>query len=182
MTINFYTPYYCEENIWHLCREPQFAAAEAKVLFISNARRQCYFWEQRASLSTNQPIGWDYHVILLARDQHWQVWDLDTTLRLPTDAKEYLNRTFQHVGKAPAEWDPIFRVIEPKDFIENFASDRSHMLDAAGGWLQPPPPWEPIGIGKESNLHSFINMDDTAFGIVMNLTQLRKLVADDPSP
>lgn len=26
-------------------------------------------------------------------------------------------------------------------FLAHFASDRSHMRDARGGWLQPPPPW-----------------------------------------
>lgn len=29
-------------------------------------------------------------------------------------------------------------------FLAHFASDRSHMRDAGGGWLQPPPFWPPI--------------------------------------
>jgi hypothetical protein len=181
MTINLYTPYYCEENIWHLCRQPQFAEAEAKVLFISNPRRQCYFWYQRAARDPSQPILWDYHVVLMVRQQGWQVWDLDTILPVPIGAREYLDRTFMHVGKAAPDFDPLFRVIDCKEFIDRFASDRSHMLDANGNWLESPPPWEPIGATRPNNLQSFIDMHDTTFGIVLGLAELRKLVDDVPS-
>jgi hypothetical protein len=176
LTINRYTPYYCEENIWHLCQEPQFASVEAKVLFVSNPLRQCYFWYQR-SAPTGEAVCWDYHVILLAKDSRWKIWDLDTTLPLPMDALGYLERTFMHVGKAQPTWDPIFRVIDAKEFTAEFASDRSHMLDDRRQWLQPPPAWECIGPGKVNNLQSFIDMSDTRFGVVMNFDQLREICA-----
>ena len=33
----------------------------------------------------------------------------------------------------------MFRVIPANVFLDTFASDRSHMLDAEGKWLKPPP-------------------------------------------
>jgi protein N-terminal glutamine amidohydrolase len=172
-----YTPYYCEENIWHLCQT--VAAADKKVVFISNPRRQCFLWHQRACPEENVPICWDYHVVLLGRDeQGWKIWDLDTRLPLPMNACEYLYRTFVHVGKAHPDWDPLFRLVDEKVFVMHFSSDRSHMLDVAGNWTQPPPPWECIGKGKPNNLHDFIDMQGTTFGAVLDLTQFQQWLGD----
>jgi protein N-terminal glutamine amidohydrolase len=44
----------------------------------------------------------------------------------------------------------LFRVIHAPMFLQSFASDRSHMKDANGNWLQLPPKYEAIvaeGIG-----------------------------------
>lgn len=176
LAFNLYTPYYCEENIWHLCQESRFAPMRAHVVFISNLRRQCYFWYQRAARNADEPICWDYHVILLAKDTSWKIWDLDTTLAFPSDALAYLNRTFMHVGKTTPEWDPLFRLVDARQFAAEFASDRSHMIDADGNWMQPPPHWEPIGNGRPNNLQSFIDMDSTAFGTALDINALRVLL------
>lgn len=166
-----YTPFYCEENVWHLTSHPHFAEQpNCKVVFISNHERQCWFWHQR-NAPAQQPILWDYHVILLAADQ---IWDLDTTLPFPCDAQQYLDATFAHVGKVSPDTDPIFRLIDRDIFVSEFASDRSHMLDSLGHWMQPPPAWPVIHTQRATNnLQKFIDMHDTTFGAIYNLPQLK---------
>lgn len=41
-----------------------------------------------------------------------------------------------------------YRVVPAELFLAHFTSDRSHMRDASGGWLQPPPPWPCIEGGQ----------------------------------
>jgi hypothetical protein len=167
-----YKPFYCEENVWHLASHPYFDdASDCKVVFISNSNRQCWFWDQRAA-RPNQPICWDYHVVLLAGKQ---IWDQDTTLPFSFDALKYLNLTFAHVGKIEPDWDPVFRLVDRADYLSHFASDRSHMLDQHGNWIQPPPEWPPIGAGRKNNLQSFIDVHDTTFGALFSLAQLREI-------
>lgn len=38
----------------------------------------------------------------------------------------------------------LFRVIHAPEFLRSFASDRSHMKDPEGNWIQLPPKYEPI--------------------------------------
>jgi len=166
-----YTPYYCEENIWHLCQRPEFAHLQKRVVFISNERRSCALWHQRASHDRLQPMFWDYHVILLCRDGTWQVWDLDTVLDLPTAADSYIENTFPR-AQIPELYLPSFKIVEASDYVARFASDRSHMRDNNGVWLQPPPSWEPIGAGG-SNLMDFLDMSDESLGQVLPLDQFR---------
>jgi hypothetical protein len=111
-------------------------------------------------------------VVLLAGGQ---IWDLDTLLPFPCDADEYLDMTFAHVGRVEPDWDPMFRIVDREEFVSQFSSDRSHMRDAAGAWMQPPPDWPAIGEARPNNLQSFIDMDDTTFGIVCNLTAFREI-------
>ena len=63
-----YAPCYCEENVWQLCHEAQVRqdTASRLVLFISNQRRACALWAQRACRRRHEPVVWDYHVALLA--------------------------------------------------------------------------------------------------------------------
>lgn len=169
-----YTPYYCEENIWHLCQA--VAAPASKCVFISNPLRQCFFWQQRACPDENMPMCWDYHVVLLARDAEWKIWDLDTRLPLPMNASDYLSGTFAYVGRGEPDYDPKFRLVDAEDFVRQFSSDRSHMLDADGRWMQPPPDWQCIGESRENNLQKFIDMHDTTYGIIMGLGELRSFL------
>lgn len=52
-----------------------------------------------------------------------------------------------------------FRVIKAREYLDNFSSDRKHMLDADGKWLKPPPEWPCIfarsGENESSNLSLF---------------------------
>lgn len=169
-----YAPYYCEENIWHLCQHAQFAGFDRRVVFISNAQRSCPFWFQKAARNADAPVLWDYHVILLYFDAGWKVWDLDTVLANPIVLPEYLSQTFHGLRAvdAPA-WFPVFKLISADLFLKEFTSDRSHMKDESGHWSQPPPDWPLILGGSTNNLQMYIDMNDTHSGTVMRLDELR---------
>ena len=138
-----YASQYCEENVWHLCQEPQFQRLEKCVLIISNPLRACAFWQQRYTNSP-QPQVWDYHVVLLVCDSVWFVWDLDSLLSLPVPMRLYLDETFCRRRFEQTLYAPRFRIIEASDYVKHFSSDRSHMRDKNGDWLAPPPAWSPI--------------------------------------
>jgi len=46
----------------------------------------------------------------------------------------------------------LFRVIHAPVFLRSFASDRSHMKDPEGNWIQLPPKYEPI-VAEGSELY-----------------------------
>jgi hypothetical protein len=171
-----YAPFYCEENVWHLAREPRFARRRREVVFISNESRSCAVWYQRAAAKPSWPILWDYHVVLLCADP-WEVWDLDTTLGLPSAAPDYLRRSFRPgIGR---DLEPRFRVVEADVFLREFASDRSHMRGPQGQMLKEPPPWPPLGApGAPSNLARFVDMATPFVGEVLDLHGLVARVAD----
>lgn len=176
-----YCPFYCEENVWHLCAEPRFAGREGYAVFISNARRTCPLWAQRAAPSPAEPVIWDYHVIFVAAadDGRWEVWDPDSRLGAPVALDAYLAGTFPLGDGLPVSLRPRFRVVPRETFVERFASDRSHMRDAAGRWLQPPPPWPPIGDGG-SNLARFIDVEGDFLGETLDLEGLRARFTPGP--
>lgn len=165
-----YTPYYCEENVWHLCQRPELEPFERRVVFVFAQSESCLLWQQQAA-APGQPVGWDYHVFLLVRDGPWQVWDLDTRLPLPVPWTTYYDATFGPtlalLAQAPpriatAAWEPRFRMLPAERYVAEFASDRSHMRTPAGAWLKPPPPWPRIGTGH--NLPRFLDPHDDHFG------------------
>ncbi len=172
-----YAPYYCEENIWHLCQEADFHAFDRKVVFISNDRRTCALWNQRAQPVAGEPVLWDYHVILMFRNtgsqvsDGWHVYDLDTLLGAPIPIAEYIESTFGDPSLVPAEFGPKFRVIDADEFVSVFSSDRSHMLTADGRWQVEPPPWPAIIRNGSSNLMELIDMRNSTVGSVMELSQ-----------
>ena len=179
-----YAPYYCEENIWHLCQEADFRAVERKVVLISNERRTCALWNQRARMAQDEPVIWDYHVILLFMSNGWQVYDLDTLLGAPTPVARYIRFTFGQ-PLAPEEFRPLFRVIDADEFVSTFSSDRSHMLTADGRWQVQPPPWPAIVRNGKSNLMELIDMRENRSGelhepitgTVMDLSQFEAVFA-----
>ncbi len=161
--------------MFHLASEPILAGRPREVVFISNAARSCAVWHQRASARPGWPLLWDYHVVLLV-GAPWEVWDLDTTLPVPSPAVDYLRHSFSdHV---PADVAPRFRVVEAGVFAAGFASDRSHMRDARGRYRAPPPPWPPIGApGAEANLMRFVDMETPFLGEVLDLPALHARLA-----
>ena len=165
-----YAPYYCEENIWHLCQEKDFRPFEKNVVLISNEARSCSLWHQRAGIVPDQPVVWDYHVILLFKSNGWKVYDLDTLLATPTPIAEYLSATFRE-GAVQEKYRAQFRVIDADEFAKVFSSDRSHMLTADGRWQVEPPPWPAIVRNDKSNLMELIDMRKQTIGQVMDLFQ-----------
>jgi protein N-terminal glutamine amidohydrolase len=172
-----YCPYYCEENVFHLAREPRLQGRPREVVFISNAERACAVWHQRAAVRRGWPIVWDYHVVLLV-GAPWEVWDLDTTLGVPVPAADYLRRSFRP-GELAEEAAPRFRVVGAEAFAATFASDRAHMRLPGGAFAQRPPSWPLIGPpGAAPNLMRFVEMEAPFLGEVLDLGGMLARVAD----
>jgi len=116
---------------------------EISVVFISNTGKTVALWNQTARQGI---VVWDYHVILVLRPWAWPaakeesadrtenattaswVYDFDTQLPKPCTAQEYIAGTFPFHDQLPAEYYSFFRVIPAPTYLDNFASDRSHML------------------------------------------------------
>lgn len=170
-----YTPYYCEENIWYLCQGRQFEEFEKYVLIISNQYGGCEFRNQKLCLSPNHSVCWDYHVILIYREFHWLVWDLDSTLHMPATLNFYLESTFRNDTIDAGEHPPAmqFRPLTAEKYIKKFSSDRLHMRNERGDWLQPPPPWPPIIRDSGLTLSQLTDMTSDCAGSILTIQQLR---------
>lgn len=174
-----YCPYYCEENIWQLCDHADMDNTQWLAIIISNRARQVALWQQRAAAHPDIPIIWDYHVIAAQlHSKGWQIWDLDSHCRLPAPALDYLQKTFHPV---PTIFQPLFRVMSGSDYRSTLASDRRHMRDSRGTFLQPPPDWPIIGSGH--NLQQLVDMQQPAGGEILDLDTLTRRLgkADEAS-
>lgn len=174
-----YVACYCEENIWRLVSQ-RFASGrpEAEVALLTHAGDGvCALFDQRAAPAPGQPIGWDYHVVLAARDRAdggWSVWDLDALGGLQQPAERWFDRCFPGVERWPAELVTSARLLEASEYLRTFSSDRSHMIDERGAYTKPPPPWPPIGAPRPSNLLSWLDLRRPDPGRVLGLTTLRE--------
>lgn len=166
---------YCEENIWLLCQRAEFA--ESHVIVIAS-QADCFpMLNQRAASSAQEPLLWDYHVVLLWQKTNLNyLVDFDTCLAFCTPLKAYMQQSFLAEELINPAYVPRFRVIKAHDYVSNFKSDRSHMKTKKG-WLAPPPPWSPIS-ETESNLHQFTNMADQRYGKVLSSTALLQLYSN----
>lgn len=170
-----YCAFYCDENIWKLCekleQESAFEDCSGYVVFISNLQQSCAIWHQKTSESADLPVVFDYHVILLLEEEKlgWQVWDLDTRLRFPEKAVTYFRETFSPGYEVDEELRPLFRLVSAQDYLKNYSTDRSHMLDENGDWQEPPPHWDaPYHEDNGMNLFDFINMEEGLSGKGLN--------------
>ncbi|KAJ8273121.1 hypothetical protein GJAV_G00097680 [Gymnothorax javanicus] len=141
-----YTSCYCEENVWKLCEyvrtQNEGNLDHIYAVFISNERRMIPIWKQKSSHG-DQPVIWDYHVILLHQGPVAQscIYDLDTTLPYPCQFNVYMNEAFRSEDFIKPAFRRKFRVVPADTYLKNFASDRSHMKDVNGAWRMPPPPY-----------------------------------------
>jgi len=71
------------------------------------------------------------------------VWDLDTKLSFPVAFTEYASRALCP-RELPVHYQQLFRVVGGADYLQTFASDRSHMMNSDGSWKSPPPSYTPI--------------------------------------
>lgn len=164
-----YHAYYCEENIWQLCQGAEFINSE--VMFMA-ASAACFpICCQRAADRPDEPLFWDYHVVLVwhAPEQTYAL-DFDTTLPFCTPLKTYLQRSFYPEQLVRAEYRPLFRLVPRTVYLKRFASDRRHM-QTQYGWQAPPPPW-PLIHADQSNLHEFTDMQKRNYGVVKTLREL----------
>lgn len=175
-----YTPYYCEENIWHLAGDPRVGDGERVVAILSNAIGGVACFRQRASLELGDPVLWDYHVVLFHRSSvrdaaPWDVWDLDTLLGAPVPATIWLAATFGPAGWLPRTFAPRFRLLSAAAYRDVLVSDRSHMRTPRG-WRHAPPPWPPIGVG-EPTLARLLDLGDPFLGDVVEREELETRLA-----
>lgn len=143
-----YQPFYCEENVWQLAQRADLVAHPAEVVFVFGpARDESVACWQQVAAEPGEVVLWDYHVVLAERrpDASVVVWDLDTRLGCPCPAGLWVAATFRDPARVPARHQPRFRVAPAEVFVRDFATDRSHMRDARGHYVAPPPPWDPPG-------------------------------------
>ena len=192
-----YCPYYCEENIWHLCQEKVFAGKACLVMFISNLNKRCATWYQRASGDPQVPVVWDYHLVLLVREESvkeesvkeesvkeekWLVYDFDSYLPFGVDLDVYLQCSFMPdledsvmMRQSLSEFSPCFKLICAKDYKKKFSSGRRHMLKDDGSWHAPPPPWPLITASEGLSLEQ---LTDMSHGEVCTLNTLKSMLVD----
>ncbi|KAG6330626.1 hypothetical protein ID866_8462 [Astraeus odoratus] len=196
-----YTSHYCEENVYLLVQRALSAPDihkkwEVYAVFISNPTKTVALWQQRAAGSRDKAVIWDYHVILALRgpmgsvaadnalepDRGAWIYDLDTFLPVPCHWQEVRSANMQPllVG-GDVDFCSLFRVVPGKEYLDNFASDRSHMImsDLSQGphYIARPPSCPCIcgplaaAQGVRHNLMShFVPVcgDVRGFGTVMN--------------
>lgn len=180
-----YTACYCEENVWKLCeqfRSHGRAPDALHVVFISTHERMAALWKQKAGDSRQENlVVWDYHVILLVREKHDKqalVYDLDSVLQFPVPADVYFRDALRpgavlRIGAWPGRRipDKLYRVVPGGAYLQEFASDRSHMVNKDGGWIAEPPSYPAIASNSSTNnIQEFISMnpDSLAPGQVMS--------------
>ncbi|XP_039978693.1 protein N-terminal glutamine amidohydrolase [Xiphias gladius] len=177
-----YTSCYCEENVWKLCefvrKERTTPLEQLFVIFISNENRMVPLWKQKSGHG-DQPVIWDYHVILLqvGLQSDSLVYDLDSELSFPCSLKLYAAQALRSdCNIRPDKHHRKLRVIPADSFLLNFASDRSHMKTSDGSWRMPPPPYPPIHTAESHmNLDDFISMDPAVgWGTVFSLDNFLK--------
>ena len=161
-----YQPYYCEENIWKLCK--QINSPESKVIFITN-HQNAFIMKNQIGAKLSPEMGpipfiiWDYHVILMTREnESWIIYDPNSSLDWRISLSAYIKYSFY--DDAPASFKPSFRLIEGDDYLKNFSSDRRHMKNDCGNWLKAPPEWPLINPHLNHNLDRYIDFSDTAIG------------------
>ncbi|KAL8489533.1 hypothetical protein ACS0TY_025445 [Phlomoides rotata] len=165
-----HTPYYCEENVYLLCeklRDDGIAKPDGSdlyVVIISNEKKQIPLWHQRASQRADGVILWDYHVICVQKRKESNlpdlVWDLDSTLPLPSPLATYVAETFRPSFPLFPEFLRVYRIVHAPNFLQFFASDRRHMKEPSGDWVAPPPSYEVIVAedGTTHNLNEYMEM------------------------
>lgn len=166
-----YTPYYCEENVYLLVESFSKDRSitdnwEIYAVFISNHTKTVALWNQKLCESPDYPVVWDYHCVLLlkskASSSSW-IFDYDTRLAMLCPLQEYVEGTlgtdlFQ--SNPSNQFRSLLRIVPAVDYLDSFASDRSHMLmvkdDGTQTYIDPPPSY-PCLIGKRVQEQNITN-------------------------
>lgn len=173
-----YTACYCEENIWKLLEycirdKGNIEDDELYAVFISNRNKTIPVWYQKNCNNIETPVIWDYHVIALHRSKNLKssyVYDLDTLLNFPEIFENYYQKALPVLTNIKKEFQRMYRVIPANYYLENFASDRSHMVNfKTGEYNSPPPNYSCIECKtSRNNINEFINMDKNEHGTIMS--------------
>lgn len=170
-----YQSRYCEENIWHLCQRPEFSHSD--VLVIASRGEFFPILCQREAAAPDEPVLWDYHVVLLWHEGQgtYYILDFDTTLPFCTPAEEYFQRSLIDATRLKPAFIPLLRVVSAQDYATSLRSDRRHMKTASG-WLAEPPAWPPIS-ASDSNLAGFTDMKNHRYGRIATPEQLLQMLS-----
>uniref|UniRef100_A0A3Q2R378 Protein N-terminal glutamine amidohydrolase n=1 Tax=Fundulus heteroclitus TaxID=8078 RepID=A0A3Q2R378_FUNHE len=154
------------------------------TLMMFSVLLQIPLWKQKSGHG-NEPVLWDYHVILLqVRPQSESlVYDLDSELSFPCSLRLYGAMAFRSDRHIRPEYHRKLRVIPAESFMLNFASDRSHMRNPDGTWKMPPPPYPALQTAEcQMNLDDFISMNPAVgWGTVYSLDQFLHTYTGNPS-
>ncbi|KAG8570167.1 hypothetical protein GDO81_011127 [Engystomops pustulosus] len=173
--------YYSEENVWKLCdyirEQTPHLLEEIYAVYLSNENRMIPIWKQKCGKG-EEPVIWDYHVILLHDCRNGQrfIYDLDTELPFPCPCDFYIKEALRSDHNVHKDFRRKLRVIKAEEYLRTFASNRSHMKDGNNEWKKPPPPYPCIKTPESSmNLDDFISMaPGVGFGTVYTLEAFTK--------
>ncbi|CAH2058476.1 unnamed protein product [Thlaspi arvense] len=162
-----HTPYYCEENVYLLCKTlcengvADATGSDLFVVFISNEKKQAsmslFHFGIRKLVA--ELMGLYCGIIMSSAsrkkesDSEPLVWDLDSTLPFPSPLTSYVTETIQLSFQLFAEYQRFFRIVHAPLFFKHFASDRRHMKEPDGTWTAQPPPYQPI-VAQDGILHN----------------------------
>ncbi|MBL4686369.1 MAG: hypothetical protein JKY37_17375 [Nannocystaceae bacterium] len=168
-----YCPFYCEENVWHLCGDAGVPAGPRAAIFISNAARSVAIAHQRIADVPGLPVVWDYHVVMATRHSGhgWGIWDLDSVLGLDVPLTQWLEQCMGGEFGFGSDDAPQFRVVQADEYRRALSSDRSHMCDEHGNYQALPPTWSKIG-SSPNNLMAFVAMQTGFIGEVVDAARL----------
>lgn len=166
-----YTPFYCEENVWHLLADERLAERERYAVFVSNEERQVAMWCQRAALLPGTPVVWDYHVVVVARGEGgFEVWDPDCVVGFRLPVSRWLKVSFGLAPDVPGDLHPRFRVVDGDEYRARLSTDRAHMRAPEGSLIREAPPWPLILPAREPpNLQRFLDVTAPFVGEVLDL-------------
>ena len=161
---NRYHPFYCEENLWWWCRRLSPDELEkAHVLIISNPERRAAVGLQRLGKPPGNFMVWDYHVVgHLQTERGSQLIDFDTSAESITlDATWWFATQERLLELVVDAYHPLMRPIKGARYLSDFSSSRRHMLNDAGQFIHPPPPWAPIQADTDdlSEIESLLRAD-----------------------
>ncbi|XP_069477686.1 protein N-terminal glutamine amidohydrolase isoform X2 [Ambystoma mexicanum] len=168
--------YASEENVWKLCEHikdcGQDLLEDFHAVFISNDQKMVPIWKQQSGRG-DEPVVWDYHVILLhvSSDGQNYIYDLDTLLPFPCPVDTYIQEAFKCDDDIHPAYRRKLRAVPADVYLKTFASDRSHMKDSSGKWQKPPPSYSCIETAdSKMNLDDFISMNPkVGWGSVFSL-------------
>ncbi len=143
---------FCEENV--VCLLVDFPSIfdpdNSFVWVLTNRSKQCLVGQQGG-----RAVVWDYHVVL---ENNGLIFDHNSSLPWPCPVDLYLDKAI--LLGADRRLQTAVRRVRATDFLRQFSSDRSHMLEN-GQWLAQPPPWEPFFKKELGNtlFSSLLNFD-----------------------
>ena len=149
-----YTPLFCEENIWQLASaltsQSLLNINQMWVLIITSSTRKLPLRNQQA-VATSQVVIWDYHVVLQAEFEHQRcICDFDTRLPFVSTLHDYIQGTFIEPELLPEPYQPVIRKVPASAYLQQFFSDRSHMLGQIS--RSDFPDWPLINQNKASHI------------------------------